>query len=150
VGIYEADTSGLALRLANGKYALGLALTGTGRTASAQEALTEAMSIFRDSRQQLWHGMTLFRLAELHLAIRQPAHAASHAEQALAILRGIGGEWRRANVLTTLGRGLAGVGQTDRAQVCWEEALSIFDELGSPEAASVRELLVPAPVARAS
>ncbi|WP_129265005.1 BTAD domain-containing putative transcriptional regulator [Streptomyces sp. M3] len=150
VGIYEADTSGLALRLANGKYALGLALTGTGRTASAQEALTEAMSIFRDSRQQLWHGMTLFRLAELHLAIRQPAHAASHAEQALAILRGIGGEWRRANVLTTLGRGLAGIGQTDRAQVCWEEALSIFDELGSPEAASVRELLAPAPVARAS
>ena len=27
VGIYEADASGLALRLANGKYALGLALT---------------------------------------------------------------------------------------------------------------------------
>ncbi|MFC8226869.1 BTAD domain-containing putative transcriptional regulator [Streptomyces sp. NPDC057287] len=150
VGIYEADTSGLALRLANGKYALGLALTGTGRTASAQEVLTEAMAIFRDSRQQLWHGMTLFRLAELHLAIRQPAHAASHAEQALAILRGIGGEWRRANVLTALGRGLAGIGQTDRAQVCWNEALSIFDDLDSPEAAAVRELLVPAPVARAS
>ncbi|MDF6019498.1 BTAD domain-containing putative transcriptional regulator [Streptomyces sp. JH34] len=150
VGIYEADASGLALRLANGKYALGLALTGTGRTAAAQEALTEAMSIFRDSRQQLWHGMTLFRLAELYLAIRQPAHAASHAEQALAILRGIGGEWRRANVLTALGRGLAGIGQTDRAHVCWNEALSIFDNLASPEAASVRELLTPTPVARAS
>ncbi|MFD9503130.1 BTAD domain-containing putative transcriptional regulator [Streptomyces sp. NPDC060035] len=150
VGIYEADTSGLALRLANGKYALGLALSGTGRTSLAQQALTEAMSIFRDSRQQLWHGMTLFRLAELHLAIRQPAHAASHAEQALAILRGIGGEWRRANVLTALGRGLAGIGQTDRAQVCWNEALSMFDELGSPEADSVRAMLDPAPVARAS
>lgn len=150
VGIYEADASGLALRLANGKYALGLALTGTGRTGLAQQALTEAMAIFRDSRQQLWHGMTLFRLAELHLAIRQPAHAASHAEQALVILRGIGGDWRRANVLTALGRGLAGIGQTDRAQVCWNEALSIFDELGSPEADSVRALLAPAPVARAS
>ncbi|WP_406392973.1 AfsR/SARP family transcriptional regulator [Streptomyces sp. NBC_00887] len=150
VGIYEADTSGLALRLANGKYALGLALTGTGRTSLAQQVLTEAMAVFRDSRQQLWHGMTLFRLAELHLAIRQPAHAASHAEQALAILRGIGGEWRRANVLTALGRGLAGIGQTDRAQVCWSEALSLFDDLGSPEADSVRALLAPAPVARAS
>lgn len=150
VGIYEADTSGLALRLANGKYALGLALTGTGRTSLAQQALTEAMAVFRDSRQQLWHGMTLFRLAELHLAIRQPAHAASHAEQALAILRGIGGEWRRANVLTALGRGLAGIGQTDRAQVCWSEALAVFDDLGSPEADSVRALLDPAPVARAS
>lgn len=66
------------------------------------------------------------------------------------ILRGIGGDWRRANVLTALGRGLAGIGQTDRAQVCWNEALSIFDELGSPEADSVRALLAPAPVARAS
>ncbi|MFF1461494.1 BTAD domain-containing putative transcriptional regulator [Streptomyces sp. NPDC058330] len=151
VAIYEADASGgLALRLANGKYALGLALTGTGRTGLAQETLTEAMSIFRDSRQQLWHGMTLFRLAELHLAIRQPARAASHAEQALVILRGIGGEWRRANVLTALGRALSGIGQTDRAQVCWGEALTIFDELGSPEAESVRALLAPAPVAQAS
>ncbi|WP_327126276.1 AfsR/SARP family transcriptional regulator [Streptomyces sp. NBC_01727] len=150
VGIYEADASGLALRLANGKYALGLALSGTGQTGRAQDALTEAMSIFRDSRQQLWHGMTLFRLAQVHLAIRQPAHAASHAEQALAVLRGIGGEWRRANILTTLGRGLAGIGQTDRAQVCWNEALSIFEELSSPEANSVRDLLHPASVAQAS
>ena len=86
----------------------------------------------------------------MHLAIRQPAHAASHAEQALAVLRGIGGEWRRANILTTLGRGLAGIGQTDRAQVCWNEALSIFEELSSPEADSVRDLLHPASVAQAS
>ncbi|MFE5240902.1 MULTISPECIES: AfsR/SARP family transcriptional regulator [unclassified Streptomyces] len=150
VGIYETDASGLALRLANGKYALGLALSGSGRTDLALATLTDAMSIFRDSRQQLWHGMTLFRLAELHLAIRQPANAASHAEQALVILRGIGGEWRRGNVLVALGRALVGIGQTDRAQVCWSEALSIFEDLGSPEADSVRELLAPVPAARAS
>lgn len=147
VAIYEADTTGLALRLANGKYALGLALSGSGQTSWARNVLLEALHIFRESRQQLWHGMTLFRVAELHLAEKEGAQAAAHAEQALAMLRGIGGDWRRANVLTVLGRALTAIGQTDRAQVCWGEALTIFDELRSPEAEVVRELLKPAAVA---
>ena len=62
---------------------------------------------------------------------------------ALTVLRGIGGEWRRGNVLTVLGRALDGIGQTGRARVCWQEAASIYEELGSPEAAEVRELLAP-------
>ncbi|MFF8592522.1 BTAD domain-containing putative transcriptional regulator [Streptomyces sp. NPDC015220] len=147
VQIYEQDITGQALRLANGKYALGLALTTAGRTTDARNALLAALEVFRKSRQLLWHGMTLFRLAELDLADRAPASAASHAEQALALLRGIGGDWRRANVLTVLGRALASIGHTDRAHVCWREALTVFEELGSPEADEVRALLQPAAVA---
>ncbi|MCZ9339238.1 hypothetical protein NGM37_15810, partial [Streptomyces sp. TRM76130] len=94
-----------------------------------------------------WEGMTLFRLAEARLAGREPAAAAALAEQALAVLRGIGGEWRRGNVLTVLGRALGALGQTDRARACWQEALTTFDRLGSPEAAEVRLLLSPAAVA---
>lgn len=147
IAIYaEADT-GLALRLANGKYALGLALTAGGQTTEARAVLIEALGVFQESRQQLWHGMTLFRLAEVHLADRRYAVAAANAEQALSVLHGIGGEWRRANVLTVLGRGLAALGQTDRARVCWNEALTVFEGLGSPEAAHVHELLHPAAVA---
>ncbi|RVU21346.1 AfsR/SARP family transcriptional regulator [Streptomyces antnestii] len=147
VEIYEVDATGQALRLANGKYALGLALTSLGKTAEAQSTLTAALEIFRGSRQHLWHGMTLFRLAELHLADRRPAVAAAHAEQALAILSGIGGDWRRANVLTVLGRSLAAISHTDRARVCWTESLTIFEALNSPEAEDVRALLYPAAVA---
>ncbi|WP_329119418.1 AfsR/SARP family transcriptional regulator [Streptomyces sp. NBC_01353] len=147
IAIYaEADT-GLALRLANGKYALGLALTAGGQTVEARSVLTEALGVFQESRQQLWHGMTLFRLAEVHLADRRYAAAAANAEQALSVLHGIGGEWRRANVLTVLGRGLSALGQTDRARVCWSEALTVFESLGSPEAAEVHGLLHPAAVA---
>ncbi|WP_299535190.1 AfsR/SARP family transcriptional regulator [uncultured Streptomyces sp.] len=144
VAMYEADTTGLALRLANGKYALGLALTGAGQAVRARKVLLEALTVFRDSRQHLWHGMTLFRLAELHLAEREAAQAATHAEQALVVLRGIGGDWRRANVLTVLGQALWSVGQSDRARVCWREALTVFDDLGSTESATVRALLEPA------
>jgi tetratricopeptide (TPR) repeat protein len=147
VEIYEQDVTGQALRLANGKYALGLALTSAGRTAEARTALLAALEVFHKSRQLLWHGMTLFRLAELDLADRVPASAASHAEQALAVLRGIGGDWRRANVLTVLGRALMAIGHTDRANVCWQDALAIFEELGSIEADEVRSLLHPAAVA---
>ncbi|MGW5659553.1 BTAD domain-containing putative transcriptional regulator [Streptomyces sp. NPDC003758] len=146
-GIVIYDRLGHTLRGANGRYALGLALTGKGELDAAVDRLTEALEVFRDSRQRLWEGMTLFRLAEAHLAGLRPAKAAALAEQALAVLRGIGGEWRRGNVLTVLGRALNGLGQTGRAQACWQEALDIFDQLGSPEAADVRLMLTPAAAA---
>ncbi|MGW3492654.1 BTAD domain-containing putative transcriptional regulator [Streptomyces sp. NPDC001020] len=136
-----------ALKGANGRYALGLALTANRRFSEAAECLHQALQVFRDSRQRLWEGMTLFRLAELDLAARRPALAAPNAETALTLLRGIGGEWRRGNVLTVLGRALNGIGQFDRAQVCWTEALQIFESLGAPEVDEVRGLLKSAAVA---
>ncbi|OEJ39529.1 regulator [Streptomyces agglomeratus] len=142
-GIDIYDSLGHSLRGANGRYALGLALTRSGQFSDATDRLLEALDVFRDSRQRLWEGMTLFRIAEVDLAARRPAAAAARAEQALAILRGIGGEWRRGNVLTVLGRALHGIGQIGRAQVCWREAMAIYEELGSPEAAEVRSLLAP-------
>ncbi|MEU8350081.1 BTAD domain-containing putative transcriptional regulator [Streptomyces sp. NPDC048845] len=135
---------GATLRLANGMYALGLALTRAGRLDDATAQLTEALAVFQAGRQRLWEGMTYFRLAEVQLAARRPAEAANQAEQALTMLRGIGGDWRRANALTVLGRALSEIGQSSRAQVCWQEALAIYDRLRSAEAEDVRELLAPA------
>ncbi len=139
--IYE--TLGHALRGANGQYALGMALGKTGQHSRAAEQLEKALNVFRSSRQRLWEGMTLCRLAEVDLDAKKPARAASNAETALAVLRGVGGEWRRAHVLTVLGRALTGLGQSGRARVCWHEALEIYEKLGSPEAVQVRELLTP-------
>ncbi|MGC8920316.1 tetratricopeptide repeat protein [Streptomyces jietaisiensis] len=141
------DDMGHALKGANGRYALGLALTASGKLTEATDCLQQALLVFRDSRQRLWEGMTLFRLAELDLTARRPAQAASNAEMALTLLRGIGGDWRRGNVLTVLGRALHGIGQHGRAQVCWREALDLFEALGAPEADEVRGLLKPVSVA---
>ncbi|MFF8972272.1 BTAD domain-containing putative transcriptional regulator [Streptomyces sp. NPDC014995] len=145
-GIDIYDRMGLTLRLANGRYALGIALTQAGRLSEALEQLTEALALFHDNRQPLWEGVTHFRIAEAHLAAQRPTLAAGHAEQAIA-LRGIGGEWRRGTVLTVLGKALAAVGQSDRARACWQEALSIYERLGSSEATEVRTLLAPAAAA---
>ncbi|MFE2534665.1 BTAD domain-containing putative transcriptional regulator [Streptomyces sp. NPDC059371] len=141
------DDMGHALKGANGRYALGLALTQSGRLAEATDVLGEALAVFRNSRQRLWEGMSLFRLAEADLAAQRPAAAATNAETALTVLRGIGGEWRRGNVLIVLGQALNAIGHSGRAQVCWRESLDIFQALGSPEAATVRALLNPMAVA---
>ncbi|WKX72099.1 BTAD domain-containing putative transcriptional regulator [Streptomyces sp. XD-27] len=134
---------GLALRVANGRYALGLALHHAERHTDALVQLTEALTLFRNNRQRLWEGSTHARLAEVHLAAARPADAATHAEQALA-LRFVGGEWRRGTVLTVLGKALDSIGQPDRARACWREALAIHERLNTAEAEEVRLLLAPA------
>lgn len=139
-GIAIYDRMGLTLRLANGRYALGIALTKADRLSEAHSQLNDALALFHENRQPLWEGVTHFRLAMVHLAARRPTLAASHAEQAIA-LRGIGGEWNRARVLTVLGRALRQLGQRDRARVCWRDAEVVFTQLGSPELAEVRALL---------
>jgi tetratricopeptide (TPR) repeat protein len=141
-GVEMLSSLGLTLRVANGRYALGLAFHQAGRLAEALTQLSEALCLFRDNRQRLWEGSAHARLAEVHLAGGRHAEAATHAEQALA-LKVVGGEWHRGTVLTVLGKALASLGQTDRARACWGKAQSIFEELGVPEEAEVRDLLAP-------
>ncbi|MGW5372783.1 BTAD domain-containing putative transcriptional regulator [Streptomyces sp. NPDC004009] len=141
-GIAIYDELGLTVRLANARYALGIALSHAGRTTEALEQFAEALSIFIENRQRLWEGTTHFRIAQVHLACRRLASAAQHAEQALTT-GCIGGDWMRANVLTLLGRSLDALGQVDRARACWQEALSIHESSGAVEAAELRDLLDP-------
>ncbi|MFI6084194.1 AfsR/SARP family transcriptional regulator [Streptomyces sp. NPDC051217] len=139
-GVEVYDSIGHTLRLANARYALGVALTHAGRHREALEQLAQALGRFETNRQRLWEGTTHFRIAQAHLSARRTAAAAQHAEQALAI-GCIGGDRTRANVLITLGKALESLGQADRARVCWREALALHEGSGAVEAEEVRELL---------
>lgn len=141
-GVEIYDRIGHTLRLANARYALGVALTHAGRHTEALEQLLEALERFETNRQRLWEGTTHFRIAQAHLSARRSTRAAQHAEQALAI-GCIGGDRTRAHVLTTLGRALDSLGQADRARACWREALSLHEQSGAAEAEEVRGLLAP-------
>ncbi|MFH8452540.1 AfsR/SARP family transcriptional regulator [Streptomyces fungicidicus] len=134
---------GRTMRLANGHFAVGVALAKAGRHAEALGQFSEATDIFADHRQRLWEGATNFRIAEVHLAAERPSQAAQHAEQALA-LGCIGGDRMRGSVLTLLGRALSVLGQADRAKACWREALCLFEQDGVAEAGEVRALLATA------
>ncbi|MGW7069942.1 AfsR/SARP family transcriptional regulator [Streptomyces sp. NPDC054855] len=141
-GMAIYDELGLTFRLANARYALGIALTHAGRHTEALDQLSKALQVFMENRQRLWEGTTHYRIAQTHLADHRPTQAAQHAEQALTT-GFIGGDWMRANVLTLLGRSLDNLGQVDRARACWHEALAIHDKSGAPEADEVRALLYP-------
>ena len=80
----ETDT----LALAECRYALGLALVGTGQILGALEQLDQALVIFQDGGQALGEGTVHFRRAEILLAARRHAEAAVEAEQALAVFPG--------------------------------------------------------------
>ncbi|EPH44035.1 putative Regulator protein [Streptomyces aurantiacus JA 4570] len=133
---------GLTFRLANAKYALGIGLSHAGRHTEALEQLTDALRVFGENRQRLWEGSAHYRIAEVYFSAHRMPQAAQHAEQALAT-GCIGGDWMRANALTLLGRSLDRLGQLDRAQACWREAVSLHDRAGATEADEVRALLRP-------
>jgi tetratricopeptide (TPR) repeat protein len=135
---------GRTMRLANGHFAVGVALTKAGRHGDALDQFSAALDIFGEHRQRLWEGATNFRIAETHLAALRPTQAAQHAEQALA-LGSIGGDRMRGNILTLLGRALSTLGQADRARACWREALNLLEQNGASEADEVRTLLAAAP-----
>lgn len=139
VAIYRR--TGATMRLANGMYQLGIALTRTGDTKEAEKLFTGALTLFRASGNPFWTGMTHHRLAELHLAAHRPEAAARESERALRHLRGSCGELWLAEVLTVLGRALAGARQTDRARACWWESLELYERLGSDESQRVAALL---------
>ena len=132
---------GSRLRLANGQYTLGIALAEDKQYTAAVHEFQSALRSFRSNRQRVWEGLTLFRLAETHLAMGEHTEAATLAEQALAQLRENSGPIWRASALTVLGRGLDAIGHSGRARACWEQALTLFEDEGSPEAAEVRNLL---------
>ncbi|MFK8848447.1 BTAD domain-containing putative transcriptional regulator [Streptomyces sp. Ac-502] len=139
LAIYHAI--GATLRLANGKYTLGLALARAGRPEEALEQMNQALLIFQSNRHRLWEALAYWRMSEMHLAASRPVQAAGLAEHALATLHSTGSSWIRAKALTTLGHALRRTKHTDRARACWREALTLYAQLGSPDAANVRSLL---------
>ncbi|MDP9612784.1 AfsR/SARP family transcriptional regulator [Streptomyces demainii] len=132
---------GARLRLANGHYALALALHRAQRHEQALSRLQRALDGFEETRQPFWQGMAHYRMAQAELALRRPQRAAAQAEHALALLKDLGGEQRRAHALTVLGRALEQLGQSGRARTCWEQALSLLGRSDASEADEVRALL---------
>jgi tetratricopeptide (TPR) repeat protein len=138
VAIYRR--TGATMRLANAKYALGRALTQSGGWRTGAALFNDALKIFQDSRNEFWSAMTRCRLAELHLAAGCPDMAAHQAEQALTLRHTYGELWH-AKILTVLGQALTGISHDSRAGACWQEALGIYERLGSEEAEQTRAFL---------
>ncbi|MGH3752990.1 MAG: tetratricopeptide repeat protein [Pseudonocardiaceae bacterium] len=84
---------------------------------------------------------TLRILGQVYLDLRRFDEAADHFQQAVTMLRELSDRHRAAQTLHYLGEALRGMGQLAEAREAWLEALSIFDDLGAPEATQVRVCL---------
>jgi Tetratricopeptide repeat len=95
----------------------------------------------REHGYQLFEGKALTTLAGIDLDLDQPDQAREHAEQALALHRVTGQRLGQARTLVILGHALRRTDGSQAALPCWQEALALFTECGSPEADQVWALL---------
>lgn len=125
------DDMGHALKGANGRYALGLALTQSGRLPEATARLSEALTVFRNSRQRLWEDVPVPPRGGRP---RGPAPGSGGGERRDGPDGPAGHRWRVAqgNVLIVLGQALNGIGHSGRAQVCWRESSTSSRRWGHP------------------
>jgi hypothetical protein len=82
--------------------------------------------------------MTHRRLAELHLLMGEPGKAAAYLDKCIPMFRELHLRAEEARSLENLGSALAMRGGQVAAQRAWQGAYAIFQELGMPEASSVR------------
>ncbi|MFC1412140.1 BTAD domain-containing putative transcriptional regulator [Streptacidiphilus sp. N1-12] len=139
--IATAQVSGNLGCLADAVYQLGIARQGSGEPAAAAERFQEALGHFRAQQRPWLEGPALARLADCRTELGSPAAAVVLAEQALELGSSLDLRYCQGLAQAALGRALLALGQEYRARGCLTEARRIFEELDSPEAATVRRLL---------
>jgi len=115
----EADTQ---------RYLADLALT-LGQYEAARERLTAVLETYRAIQEERSTGTTLARLALAHHYLGDQETAVQQAEAALAIAVKVGNPLLRAYGLSSLGHGLRGQGEWERATAVYIEAIALWHEL---------------------
>ena len=119
----------------------------TGRPDQARARAEQALALAREAGYRLSEGAALVGLAGAELGAGQPDQARQHARQALDLYRETGQRLGEARALVTLGRAVHG-DDAEAAVGCWQQALALFTECGSPGADQVRGLLRLGPAQR--
>jgi DNA-binding SARP family transcriptional activator/Tfp pilus assembly protein PilF len=117
---------------------LGLLHTGEGRYQQAAEYHQQALTLFRQVGDRSGEANTLNGLGELFLAVGRPADCRAHHTMALGEARDIGDRYEQARAYDGLARACYAEGAGEEAERYWKQALTIYTQLGTPEADQVR------------
>jgi len=131
------DRHGECIALAN----VGDAHRIRGQHTPAVEALTAASALFRDIDDRWGETYCLVRLGDTYAALTRLGDALACFDRALDTRRVLGDRWGEGEALYRKGTLLHLNGEPDLAAKSLRGALEIFDELGDPRAADVRDLL---------
>jgi DNA-binding SARP family transcriptional activator/tetratricopeptide (TPR) repeat protein len=126
---------------------LGLAAACRQQRQHAQgvQHARQALILARQAGYRVLEGQAHTVLAAAHLAWGRHGQAVEHAHQALAIHRRASHRLGQARTLVILGHALRHTGRADAAQPCWQDALALLTNIGSPDAKEVQALLDSAP-----
>ena len=112
--------------------------------ANTQEAMNhfeEALVLYRDADDLHGQAYALHRLGETCIDFHGPAQAISFLEQSLAMYGLAQDSYGEGVVLHLLGLALTQAGRLEEAHAQWRRALTIFIDLGAPDARQVRARL---------
>jgi len=128
------DPDGEALSLSE----LGVVEAAQGRHQQAAEHHNQALDLWRQIGNRSGEAIGLNGLGEVLLASNQPSDACLQHTAALAISTNIADKWEQARAHKGLGQAHRATGDAEQARWHWQQALSLFTELGAPEADQVR------------
>jgi tetratricopeptide (TPR) repeat protein/transcriptional regulator with XRE-family HTH domain len=123
--------------------ALGQAYLRQGRYRRATEHHRQALALVREAGVHAVEAEARNGLGEALLATGQPGQARAEFTAAQALAGQAGNKYEQARALA--GRGHTSQAQGDLAQARqhWQRALTLYTELGTPEADEIRSMLVP-------
>jgi tetratricopeptide (TPR) repeat protein len=117
---------------------LGLLHTGEGRYQEAADDHQQALTVFRRVGDRSGEASTLNGLGELFLAAGRPDDSRSHHASALREARDIGDRYEQARAYDGLAQACQAVADDAGAERYWQLALTVYVQLGTPEAQRVR------------
>ena len=136
--------SGNPVGEAHALTSLGVLGLWQGRPELARDFHQQAVTLSREMGDLSGEAEALNGLGEVFLAIHEPGSAWDRHTSALALADQIGDKNERARAHDGLGRAAQASGDAERARRHWRRALSLYTELGAPEADQVRARLEPA------
>jgi DNA-binding SARP family transcriptional activator/tetratricopeptide (TPR) repeat protein len=127
--------------VADGLHSLGEVSLGQGDYQHAVDHCSQALALYRESGNQYGEIITLRSLAEGLHGAGQPDAARAELATALRLAADTGNTYQQASAHRDLADSHHSAGQDEQAHYHWQQALSLFTQLGAPEGDEVRSRL---------
>jgi tetratricopeptide (TPR) repeat protein len=113
------------------RWGLGMASSGVGRYAEAEEHLTAGVRLAERTGDWMILGRLLLTLGQTRLASTQSAAAAAAVARALTLFERMGAPLWQARGMEVLGALYASTGDTANARAAWRDGLALLDGVAS-------------------